>query len=189
MRKFSMKSTQNDKKSDAASKINEKTSSDIEALLNRLRKTGITALRTMNKKAQMAVSNWAHDLVKQYNTVLKKNPVKLKDVKRLPSSKLDVKLAIKLLILASVKKGLEDHTLGNLRDKFVSLGAFQSVDQEEILKLMNLIHTTHKKPMDVDTAALTELNKYMDLIISEQKVLIEEINSFIEDVRKIEKNL
>jgi DNA anti-recombination protein RmuC len=42
--------------------------------------------------------------------------------------------------------------------------------------------------MDADTPSFPELNKYMDLIISEQKALLDEINSFIEDIRKIKKN-
>jgi hypothetical protein len=41
--------------------------------------------------------------------------------------------------------------------------------------------------MDVGTSSFPEFNKYLDLIISEQKVLLEEINSFIEDIRKIKK--
>jgi len=183
-----MEPTSNDKKSDADLMINENSSPDIEALLNRLRKMGVTELLTMNKKAQTTLSYWAHDLVKKYSTVLKNNPMKLKDITKLPSSKLDVKLAIKLLILASVKKGPEDSTVVNLRDKFISLGSFQSVDQEEILRLMQHSRTVHKKSMGVDMSSLPGLNKYMDLIISEQKVLIEEINSFIEDIRKIKKN-
>ena len=42
--------------------------------------------------------------------------------------------------------------------------------------------------MDADTSSFPELNKYMDLIISEQKALLDEINSFIEDIQKIKKN-
>ena len=41
--------------------------------------------------------------------------------------------------------------------------------------------------MDADTSSFPELNKYMDLILSEQKALLEEINSFIEDILKIKK--
>jgi hypothetical protein len=33
--------------------------------------------------------------------------------------------------------------------------------------------------MDTDSLSFPELNKFMDLIISEQKALLEEINSFI----------
>jgi len=38
--------------------------------------------------------------------------------------------------------------------------------------------------MDADTPSFPELNEYMDLIISEQKALLDEITSFIEDIRK-----
>ncbi len=175
-----MGSTKNDKKLDANSKINENSSSAVERLLNELRKTGITAILTMNKKEQITLSNWAHDLVNQYDAVLKNNPMKLKDIAELPCSKMDAKLAIKLLLLASVEKGL--------KDKFVRLGTFQSVDQEDISKLTKHLSYIQKQPMDADTSSFPELDKYMDLIISEQKALLEEINSFIEDIRKIKKN-
>jgi len=95
---------------------------------------------------------------------------------------------IKLLMLASVEKRLDDNAVVNLKDKFVSLGSFQSIDQEDIVKLINHISDIQKKSMDADTPSFPELNKYMDLIISEQKALLDEINSFIEDIRKIKKN-
>ena len=183
-----MEPTKNDKKLETNSRTSENSSSEVEALLNKLRKTGITAILTMNKKAQITVLNWAHNLVNQYDATLKNNPVKLKDTAELPCSKMDVKLAIKLLMLASVEKRLDDNTVVNLKDKFVSLGSFQSIDQEDIVKLINHISDIQKNSMDADTPSFPELNKYMDLIISEQKALLDEINSFIEDIRKIKKN-
>lgn len=183
-----MEPTKNDKKLETNSRTSENLSSEVEALLNKLRKTEITAILTMNKKAQITVLNWAHNLVNQYDATLKNNPVKLKDTAELPCSKMDVKLAIKLLMLASVEKILDDNTVVNLKDKFVSLGSFQSIDQEDIVKLINYISDIQKKSMDADTPSFSELNKYMNLIISEQKALLDEINSFIEDIRKIKKN-
>ena len=115
--------------------------------------------------------------------------MKLKDITALPCSKMDVKLAIKLLMLASVEKGLEDNTIIDLRDKFISLGAFQSIDQEDNIKIMKYINDIQKKSMDPDTVSFPELNKYMDLIISEQKALLGEINNFIEDIREIKKKI
>ena len=182
MKESSMEPTNNHKKSD------ENSSSEIEALLNKLRNTGATAILTMNKKAQITMSNWAYNLVDQYDATLKNNPVKLKDTAELPCSKMDVKLAIKLLMLASVEKKLDDNAIVNLKDKFVSLGSFQSIDQEDIVKLRKYVSDIQKKSMDADTPSFPELNKYMDLIISEQKALVDEISSFIEDIRKIKKN-
>lgn len=172
-----MEPKQNDNKSDANSKTNENSSSEVAALLNKLRATGITSIFSMNKKAQMTISNWAHDFMNEYSNILKNNPMKLKNITELPCSKMDAKLAIKLLLIESAKKGLEDKTVADLRDKFVSLGAFQSIDQKDITILMRS-----------DTSSFPESNKYMDLIISEQKALLGEINSFIEDIRKIKKD-
>ena len=178
----------NNKKQFVNSNTKDGSSSEAGALLNKLRKMGIMAILNMNKKSQLTMSNWAHDIVNQYNAVLKNNPMKLKNITELPCSKMDAKLAIKFLLLGSVEKGLDDKTFSNLRDKFISLGSFQSIDQKDIAKLMKYIRGIKKKSMDDNTFSLPEFNKYMDLIISEQKALLEEINSFIEDIRKIKKN-
>ena len=184
-----MEPTQNDKKLDANSKTDENSSSEVEVLLNELRKTGITAILTMNKNAQITVSNWAHDIVNQYDAILKNNPMKLKDIGELPCSKMDAKLAIKLLLLESVEKGLKDNTVVKLKDTFVRLGTFQSIDQEDISKLTKHLSDIQKQPMDADISSFPELNKYMDLILSEQKALLEEINSFIGDILKLKKDV
>jgi NurA-like 5'-3' nuclease len=88
----------------------------------------------------------------------------------------------------SVEKGLEDKTVADLRDKFVSLGSFQSIDQKDTIKLMKTTRDIEQKSSETDTSSFSELNKHMNLIISEQKALLDEINSFIEDIRKIKKN-
>jgi len=137
--------TQNDKNLDPNSKTMESSSSEVEAFLNKLRKSEITAILTMDKKAQIAVLNWAHNLVDQYDAILKNNPMKLKDIAELPCSKMDAKLAIKLLMLTSVEKRLEDNTVVNLKDKFVSLGSFQPIDQKDIVNLVKYINNIQKK--------------------------------------------
>lgn len=183
-----MKPTKNDKESDTHLKTKAFSLSEFETILNTLRKTGITAILTMNKKSQVAASNWAHDILNQYNAILQNNPMKLKNITELPNSKMDAKLAIKLLLLASVEKGLKDHTVVNLKDKFVSLGSFQSIEQKDIGKLKKYLSDIQNKSIESETLSFPELSKYMDLIISEQKALLEEINSFIEDIRKIKGN-
>jgi hypothetical protein len=188
MKETSMDPKKYDKKQFVNSNNKESSSSEAGALLNKLRKMGIIAILNMNKKSQMTMSNWAHDIVNQYNAVLKNNPMKLKNITELPCSKMDAKLAIKFLMLGSVEKGLDDNTASNLRDKFISLGSFQSIDQKDVVKLMKYIRDIKEKSMENNTFSLPGFNKYMDLIISEQKALVEEINSFIEDIRKIKKN-
>ena len=188
MKETPMEPSKNDKKQFVNSNTKESSSSEAGVLLKKLRKTGIIAILNMNKKSQMIMSNWAHDIVNQYNAVLKKNPMKLKNITELPFSKMDAKLAIKFLMLGSVEKGLDDNTASNLRDKFISLGSFQSIDQKDIVKLMKYIRDIKEKSMEDNIFSLPGFNKYMDLIISEQKALLEEISSFIEDIRKIKKN-
>ena len=183
-----MEPKKDDKKLDANTKTKKNSSSDLEELINKLRKTGITAILNMDKKAQLTLSNWANDLVNQYSAILKNNPVKLKDIADLSCSKMDVKLAIKILLLVSVEKVQEDNTVIKLRDKFVSLGSFRSIDEEDTIKLMKYTRDIQNKSMDAETLPFPELNKYMDLILSEQKALFEEINGFIEDIRKIKKD-
>lgn len=184
-----MEPTKNDKKRYATSTTKKNSSSEVGALLNKLRKAGIIAIFTMNKNSQMKMSTWAHDIVNQYSVTLKNSPMKLKNITELPCSKMDIKLAIKLLLLVSVEKGLNGNTVVKLKDKFVSLGSFQSIDQKDIVKLIKYISDIQTKSIDANTLSFPELDKYMDLIISEQKALIEEINSFIEEFRKIKKNV
>jgi hypothetical protein len=188
MKVTSMAPTKNNKKQFVNSNTKDGSSLDAEALLNKLRKMGIMAILNMNKKSQLTMSNWAHDIVNQYNAVLKKNPMKLKNITELPCSKMDAKLAIKFLMLGSVEKGLDNKTVSNLRDKFIRLGSFQSIDQKDIVRLTKYIRDTKEKSMEDNFFSLPGFNKYMDLIISEQKALLEEISSFIEDIRKIKKN-
>lgn len=188
MKVTSMAPTKNNKKQFVNSNTKDGSSSEAGALLNKLRKTGVMAILNMNKKSQLTMSNWAHDIVNQYNAVLKNNPMKLKNITELPCSKMDAKLAIKFLMLGSVEKGLDDKTVSNLRDKFISLGSFQSIDQKDIVKLMKYSRDIKEKLMEDNIFSLPGFNKYMDLIISEQKALLEEISSFIEDIRKIKKN-
>jgi hypothetical protein len=188
MKVTSMEPTKNNKKKFVNSNTKEGYSSEVGALLNKLRKMGIIAILNMDKKSQMLMSNWAHDIVNQYNAVLENNPMKLKNITELPCSKMDAKLAIKFLMLGSVEKGLDDNTVSNLRDKFISLGSFQSIDQKDIVKLMKYIRDIKEKSMEDNIFSLPGFNKYMDLIITEQKALLEEMSSFIEDIRKLKKN-
>ena len=151
MKVTSMAPKKNNKKQFVNSNTKDGSSSEAGALLNKLRKMGIMAILNMNKKSQLTMSNWAHDIVNQYNAVLKNNPTKLKNITELPCSKMDAKLAIKFLMLGSVEKGLDDNTASNLRDKFISLGSFQSIDQKDIVKLMKYIRDIKEKSMEDNT--------------------------------------
>ena len=184
----SMKPTNTDKKINKNSKPSGNLPSELDALVQTLRETGVMTIVTMDKNAQTTLSNWAYDLVNQYGMVLKNNPIKLKDITKLPCSKIDVKLAIKLLLMASVKKGTEEDAVNDLRNKFISLGSFQLIDQED-LRQLTMYGRSQKTTKDIDVASFPKLNKYMTLIISEQKVLLHEINSFIEDIREIKKRV
>ena len=87
------------------------------------------------------------------------------------------------------QKGLKDNAVVKLKDTFVRLGTFQSIDPEDISKLTKHLSYIKKQPTDADTSSFPELNSYMDLILSEQKALLEEINNFIGDILKIKKDV
>ena len=73
----------------------------------------------------------------------------------LPFPKEEIRLAIKVLLPAYLDKASVD-VLDELKEKYVGLGAFQKMGQPE--------------------------DALMELIISEQKILLEEINAFINDL-------
>ena len=72
-----------------------KTTTKIENLLNEIKVKGIFALAQMSEENKFKISKWAQDISDQYASVLEKNPAKIKNIVELPTSKEEIKIAIK----------------------------------------------------------------------------------------------
>jgi len=168
-------------KSQAQPKRNENPSSVIENFIRQFRNDDVSALVHLDKDEQTQVVNWAQDVVNQLGSVLKEKPMKIKNLVELPCPKEDFKIAIKVLLSAYITKGSDD-TVKLLKDRYVSLGAFQEISQEDKESVITKIDEIDQKAESADTALLRTFQKYMELIISEQSVLLDDINTFINDL-------
>jgi hypothetical protein len=177
-----MNSTNDDKKSKALPQKKEKPPPMIEGYIKDFRHKGIIALANMSKDEQTIIVNWAQDVVDQYGSFLKEYPMKIKNIVDLPCPKENIKIAIKTLLPAYIAKESDD-IVNLLKDRYVRLSAFQEIsyeDKETIIKESNEIDQNSES---ADTSLFPTYHKYMQIIISEQKILLEDINTFINDLQ------
>jgi hypothetical protein len=177
-----MNSTKEDNKSQAQPKRNENPTSVIEDFFKQFRKDGISALAHLDKDEQAQVINWAQDIVNQYGSILKETPVKIKNLVDLPCSKEDLKIAIKVLLPAYIAKESDD-IVDLLKDRYVRLSAFQEISQEDKDTIIKEANKIDQNIESTETALFPTYHKYMEIIVSEQKILLDEINSFIDDIQ------
>jgi hypothetical protein len=131
------------------------------AFINAVRERGFAALTEMTQTEQVQVVNWAQDVFNQYRNVIDKHPEKIKSSADLPCHKEEIRIAIKTLLPAYLNPASKN-TLQELKEKYVALASFQERDQPE--------------------------DAVMNLVISEQKVLQDDINLYIMDLPVSEKD-
>jgi hypothetical protein len=153
----------------------------IESYLSEFRKKGPAALAGLNDEEQSNVATWAREVVDQYGTVLNALPVKIKDINDLPHAKETIKIAIKTLVQAYALTESKD-MLTLLKERYVRLSSFQEIDPEDK-------KTIYKEPGDTNQAQPTSdfsfnstRQKYMQLILSEEKILLEDIETYLSDL-------
>ena len=153
----------------------------IEAYLSEFRNKGPATLAGLNDEEQSNVATWAREVVDQYGTVLNALPVKIKDKNDLPHAKETIKIAIKTLVQAYALTESKD-MLTLLKERYVRLSSFQEIDPEDK-------KTIYKEPGDTNQAQSTSdfsfnstRQKYMQLILSEEKILFEDIETYLSDL-------
>jgi hypothetical protein len=146
----------------------------------------MAAIAQLDEGNQTSIVNWAQDIVDRYGALLQDYEAKIKDIDDLPCSREDLKIAIKVLLPAYLAKGSAD-TVDLLKDRYVRLSAFQAVrlEDKEIINKTTLDDDQASK--STDQSLFPIYNKYMQIVISEQNVFLEEIETFINDL-KVRKN-
>ena len=182
-----MKSRNDDKKSKAFSQKNEKRSPVIEDYIKDFRNNKMAAIANLDEERQIIIVNWAQDLVDTYGSLLQDYPAKIKDAADLPGQREDIKIAIKVLLPAYLAKGSDD-TVELLKDRYARLSAFQAIDREDKAKINKKSNDSDQKSEPGDSSLFQAYQKYMQIIISEQNVFLEEINTFISDLKAQKKN-
>lgn len=180
-----MKSKQEckDKETDSNDK---KTKSKIENLLDEIKSKGFIALTQQSEENQVMMTKWAQDIFDRYESALENQPSKIKNITELPASKQDVKMAIKILLTAYVLKE-SNEIVSRLKDRYVSIGAFQNIDLEEKeIKIYEVKNFEHELKSDY-ASVFPEYHKHIEVIISEQNVLLDDVNTFINDLSELKK--
>jgi hypothetical protein len=153
----------------------------IEKYLNEFRKIGPTALAGLSADEQTAVASWAREIVDQYGSILNELPMKIKNVDALPCSKETIKIAIKTLMPAYALTESED-MLTLLKDRYVCLSSFQEINPED----KKIVYTESGDPnqdlSSSDTSFASIHQKYMQLVLSEEKILFEDIETYLSDL-------
>jgi hypothetical protein len=180
-----MKSKQEckDKETDSNDK---KTKSKIKNLLDEIKDKGFIALTQQSEENQVKMTKWAQDIFDRYESALENQPSKIKNITELPASKQEVKKAIKILLTAYVLKE-SNEIVSRLKDRYVSIGAFQDIDLEEKeIKIYQVENFEHELKSDY-ASVFPEYHKHIEVIISEQNALLDDVDTFIYDLSELKK--
>jgi hypothetical protein len=177
-----MNSTHGNKKSKARPKNNDKFPSMIEDYIKDFGHKGISALTNRSKDEQTIIVSWAQDVVDQYGFFLKEYPMKIRNLVDLPYPKENIKIAIKSLLPAYLAKGSDD-IVNLLKDRYVRLSTFQVISQDDKETIIKEVDEIDQKSESIDISLFPTYHNYMQIIISEQKILLEDINFFINDMK------
>jgi len=149
----------------------------IEEYLNAFRKLGPTALAGLSADEQTAVANWAREIVDQYGSILNELTMKIKDVEVLPRPKETIKIAIKTLMQAYVLTESED-MLSLLKNRYVRLSDFQEISPEDKSTVYTEVVDGNRVSTLSDSSLDSTHQKYLQLVLSEEKILHEDIEAY-----------
>jgi hypothetical protein len=181
-----MNSNKNKKISETQPIKNEHSISVLDNLLKKLREQGPSVVSTMKKSDIKIIANWAYEVFNDYSTVLEDFPMKIKSIAELPCPKQDIKLAIKILLPTYLSKGSDD-MVDLLKERYVSLSAFQEISIEDKETMIKEFHEIEKENITANRTLFPNYYKYIDLMVAEQNALVDDINIYIEDLPQIER--
>ena len=158
----------------------------IKNVIDEIDDKGIFALARASDEKQILLTRWAQDVYDCFESVLKNHPAKIKNLDELPASKPEIKMAIKILLTAYVLKE-SGEIVDRLKDRYISIGTFQNIDMEDKEKIVRGLNSIEQELKSDYKSFFPEYHKYMEVIISEQNVLLDDVNNFVDDLRKVKK--
>jgi hypothetical protein len=167
--------------SEAKLKLDKRSLQELNTLLKTLREKGISTIFDLSKDNMIKIANWAHQVFNDYDVALQSLSPKIKNIADLPFPKEDIKMAIKILLLTHVSEGSGD-MVTRLKERYVRLSTFQDISRKDQAILISESRKVNNKSGSAGRSAFTTYNRYIDLILAEQNVLVEDINTFIEDL-------
>jgi hypothetical protein len=161
----------------SATDVPDGSSSSLERLIRNLKARGLYAFKDMSEEEQLRVWDWAKEVIRQYRKTLERNPANIRSVDELPFPKEEIKLAIELSLPLYAQKNI-DSMVKTLKSNYKELGVFQSIDAEDKKKLRKAYVRKDKASAKQNHEMLEIHEKYMEIVVSEKKSLLEEINNF-----------
>ena len=148
-------------------------------LIADLKNNGIVAFKQMTDNEQKLVWNWAREVIRQYRNVLEADQSNIRSIEDLPSSRDDIKLAIKLSLPLYISKNMQS-MVRILKTAYKEIGAFQTVDSKVVEGRSSVPAKKGEEPIEEQNQNdLPAEDSIMELIVSEKKALLQEINQFI----------
>jgi hypothetical protein len=153
-------------------------------LLADLKNMGIVAFKQMTEDEQKKVWNWSKEVVQKYRSVLEADPANIRNIEDLPFPKEDIKLAIKLSLPLYISKDLQS-VIKMLKTAYKDIGTFQFINDGDKKVLQSRSDPKRRASSQNNGSPYSLSDKYTELIVSEQKALLQEINDFVTDLDSI----
>ena len=153
-------------------------------LLADLKNMGILAFKQMTEDEQKKVWNWSKEVVQQYRSVLEADPGNIRNIEDLPFPKEDIKLAIKLSLPLYISKDMQS-VIKVLKTAYKDIGTFQFIDDGDKKVLQSRSDPKRRASSQNNGSTYPLSDKYTELIVSEQKALLQEVNDFVSDLDSI----
>jgi hypothetical protein len=149
----------------------------LENLLKRLRKKGLAALINLSDDERQQVFIWSQEVISQYATLLEKTSMSVRDVKKLPFVKKDIKMAIKILLPNYICKSAYAE-IEALKDLYVELGSFQNISKKDKERLNLEKRSQDSIPNLSNQDHLRTIDKYKEQTVGEHNTLFREFNFY-----------
>jgi hypothetical protein len=156
-------------------------------LMADLKNMGILAFKQMTDDEQKKVWSWSREVIRQYRTVLEADPSNIRNIDDLPFPKEDIKLAVKLSLPLYLSKDMQS-VVKKLKTAYKDIGTFQFIGDTDKKELRSRVDPKRRASAPNGGATYPLYDKYAEVIISEQKALLHDINDFITDLESIMQN-
>jgi len=153
-------------------------------LLADLKNKGILAFKQMTDDEQKLVWKWCKEVIRQYRNILEADPSNIRNVESLPFPKEDIKLAIRLSLPLYISKDIQS-MVRMLKTAYKEIGAFQTIEPQNKKRMSSISAGKGKLTSQQYQDALQSYDKYMELVVSEKKGLLQEINAFITELERL----
>jgi hypothetical protein len=162
-------------------------SAKIEGLLKNFKSKGTSALKELSENELKAVVNWSKEVIRQYTNLIDNDLSNIKDIADLPYPKERIKLAIKMMLPIFIPNGPQS-MIKKLKLAYQELGSFQQIDTCDYGRIMSPESSKDAKSSKKIHKSLNIYNKYLEITISERKILSQEIENYVNDLKYRIKN-